>query len=77
MASDPLAVVALVGLGIDTLSMSSFNLPKIKYLIRHLSLERARQCVEEMLQLEDEQSIRVRALAELESLGLARLVGVG
>ena len=77
MASDPLAVVALVGLGIDTLSMSSFNLPKIKYLIRHLSLERAKRCVEEMLRLPDEQSIRVRALAEVEALGLARLVGVG
>jgi phosphotransferase system enzyme I (PtsI)/phosphotransferase system enzyme I (PtsP) len=77
MASDPLAVVALVGLGIETLSMSSFNLPKIKYLIRHLSLERARACVEEMLRLTDEQSVRVRALAEVESLGLARLVGTG
>ena len=76
MASDPLAVVALVGLGIDTLSMSSFNLPKIKYLIRHLSLERAQRCVEEMLRLPDEQSVRVRALAEVEALGLARLVGV-
>jgi phosphotransferase system enzyme I (PtsI)/phosphotransferase system enzyme I (PtsP) len=77
MASDPLAVVALVGLGMETLSMSSFNLPKIKYLIRHLSLERARRCVEEMLQLPDEQSVRVRALAEVESIGLARLVGAG
>jgi hypothetical protein len=57
--------------------MSSFNLPKIKYLIRHLSLEGARKCVEEMLQLEDEQSIRVRALADVESMGLARLVGAG
>ena len=75
MASDPLAVVGLVGLGIDTLSMSSFNLPKIKYLIRHLSLERAKRCVEEMLRLPDEQSVRVRALAEVEALGLARLVG--
>jgi phosphotransferase system enzyme I (PtsI)/phosphotransferase system enzyme I (PtsP) len=77
MASDPLAVVALVGLGMESLSMSSFNLPKIKYLIRHLSLERARACVEDMLGLPDEQSVRVRALGELESLGLARLVGVG
>ena len=52
----------LVGLGVDSLSMSSFNLPKIKYLIRHLSLEKARTCVEEMLRLPDEQSVRVRAL---------------
>jgi signal transduction protein with GAF and PtsI domain len=55
--------------------MSSFNLPKIKYLIRHLSLESARRCVEEMLQLPDEQSVRVRALAEVETMGLARVVG--
>jgi phosphotransferase system enzyme I (PtsI)/phosphotransferase system enzyme I (PtsP) len=74
MASDPLAVVALVGLGIESLSMSSFNLPKIKYLIRHLSVEKARKCVEEMLNLPDEQSVRVRALAEVESIGLVRLV---
>jgi phosphotransferase system enzyme I (PtsI)/phosphotransferase system enzyme I (PtsP) len=77
MASDPLAVVALVGLGIDTLSMSSFNLPKIKYLIRHLSLEGAKKCVDEMLMHADERAVRWRAGEELQALGLARLVGAG
>src|SRR5690606_10608653 len=33
MASDPLAVILLVGMGIETLSMSATKLPRIKYLI--------------------------------------------
>jgi phosphoenolpyruvate-protein phosphotransferase len=74
MASDPLAVVALVGMGIDTLSLSSFSLPRIKYLIRHLSRGGARACLDDLLRLGDEKAIRKRAAGELEARGLGHLV---
>jgi phosphotransferase system enzyme I (PtsP) len=70
MASDPLAVVALLGMGIDTLSMNSSSLPRIKFLLRHLSLEGARACLAELLRLPDEQAVRVRAAQELEQRGI-------
>jgi phosphotransferase system enzyme I (PtsI)/phosphotransferase system enzyme I (PtsP) len=74
MASDPLAVVALLGMGIRTLSLSSFGLPKIKYLIRHLSYAGARACLADLLRLTDEKAIRERAMAELETQGLGHLL---
>ena len=74
MASDPLALVALVGMGIETLSLSSFSLPRIKFLIRHLSLAGARECLEDMLRLGDEKAVRDRAAAELTARGLGRLI---
>ncbi len=58
MASDPLAVVLLLGMGLEVLSMSSFNLPKIKYLIRNLNLAEARQWLQQALLLDHEQKIR-------------------
>ncbi|MBR9885017.1 MAG: phosphoenolpyruvate--protein phosphotransferase, partial [Oceanospirillales bacterium] len=54
MASDPVAVLMLVALGYDCLSLSAYNIPKIKLLIRSLNrsdllplLEQARQCSDE------------------------------
>ena len=42
MASDPEAVVLLVGMGIRKLSMSASQLPKIKWLIRAMNSSDAR-----------------------------------
>lgn len=41
MATDPVAVVLLVGFGIDTISMSSARLPQIKNIIRSISFAEA------------------------------------
>ena len=38
MASDPIAVILLLGLGVRTISMSASRLPQIKWLIRHFSI---------------------------------------
>ena len=54
MASDPVAVLMLVALGYDSLSLSAYNIPKIKLLIRSVRradlqpiLEQARECTDE------------------------------
>ncbi|GGX41950.1 phosphoenolpyruvate--protein phosphotransferase [Saccharospirillum salsuginis] len=54
MASDPAAVVLLLGMGVRTLSLSAFHLPRIKWLIRYLHigdcialLDQARDCATE------------------------------
>ncbi|MBV1789546.1 phosphoenolpyruvate--protein phosphotransferase [Marinobacterium sp. D7] len=69
MASDPVAVLMLVALGYDCLSLSAYNIPKIKLLIRSLRkadllplLERAHDC-------SDETQIRALFAPVLERLG--------
>lgn len=58
MASDPVAVILLVGMGIRRLSMSSSKIPKIKYLIRNLSSEIASNFLEQALKLSETKAIR-------------------
>lgn len=69
MASDPVAVLMLVALGYDCLSLSAYNLPKIKLLIRSVRradllplLEQARRC-------SNEDQIRAIFAPVLEHLG--------
>ena len=69
MASDPVAVLMLVALGYDCLSLSAYNIPKIKLLIRSVRradllplLEQARAC-------SNEDQIRAIFAPVLEQLG--------
>ncbi len=74
MAADPLAVMLLLGMGVEMLSMSSFSLPKIKYLIRHLSHADAKRWLNQALQLDHERKIREMLGAELEQQQLGYLL---
>jgi phosphotransferase system enzyme I (PtsI)/phosphotransferase system enzyme I (PtsP) len=74
MASDPMAVVFLIGMGIRTLSVSAFNLPKIKWLIRSISYKKAQELLGEAMLMENEQMIRARVTQYLHAVGLDALV---
>ncbi|WP_304438867.1 putative PEP-binding protein, partial [Oleiphilus sp. HI0086] len=74
MASDPVAVILLLGMGINTLSMSAFNIPKVKWVIRSFSHKKARQLLTKALNLENESCIREMLEDELESAGLGGLI---
>ncbi len=74
MSSDPIAVVLLVGMGIRTLSMSAAQLPKIKWLLRHISIENAREMVEATLALNDAKLIRKLVADRLYVLGAGEIV---
>lgn len=50
MASDPRAAVLLVGLGINELSMSSYDLPRVKAAIRSVRFERVAEVAREALE---------------------------
>jgi phosphotransferase system enzyme I (PtsI) len=58
MAGDPRTAVLLVGLGVDELSMSSFDLPRVKAAIRSVTLEQARQLSDEALDLPSAAGVR-------------------
>ncbi len=74
MSSDPIAVVLLVGMGIRTLSMSAAQLPKIKWLLRRISLENARALVEESLELNNAKQIRKLVADRLYVLGAGEII---
>ncbi len=74
MASDPVAVILLVGMGIRTLSMSAAKLPRIKWLIRTISVGRAKVLAAQALRMDNAAAIRELVRTEILGLGLKALV---
>lgn len=70
MAGDPLCAPLLLGMGVDTLSVSPSSLPEVKYLIRNMSLEDAKEMARQVRQ-EAEASKILKLLREfyLERVG--------
>ena len=77
MAGDPAAAILLVGMGIESLSMSVASLPQIKWVVRNLSSERANEILSAVLVMEDVHSIRAYLHAQLEEAGLGGLIRAG
>lgn len=57
IASDPIYVSLLLGMGADSLSLTPSMLPEIKYLIRNMEMTAARALVDEVLALDDSDAI--------------------
>ncbi|MCW8962523.1 MAG: phosphoenolpyruvate--protein phosphotransferase [Gammaproteobacteria bacterium] len=74
MASDPVAVVILVGMGLHSLSMSASKLLRIKWLIRSISFERARELAEKALTLDNPAAIRQLIEEELKAMKLDQII---
>jgi len=70
MASDPISVAVLIGFGARRLSMSSARLPLIRYLVRAMSIAKARQFAETCLQTDSAGVIRAQGRVFIDSLGL-------
>lgn len=77
MAADPLAVILLIAMGFDTLSMNSTSLPRIKWVIRNLTLGLARKVLAEVLEFEHPAQIRMHLQKTLENEGLGGLIRAG
>jgi len=69
MASDPKAVLLLLGMGVRTLSMSAFKLPIIKWLIRHMSMSECRRLLEVVYELPNEDEIEAYLGKKLKDIG--------
>ena len=77
MAGDPLAVILLLAMGYDTLSMNSASLPRIKWLIRNFSLVNARKILAAVLDLEHAAEIKLYLQNALDAEGLGGLLRAG
>jgi phosphotransferase system enzyme I (PtsI) len=60
MAGDPVFAPLLLGLGIDSLSMSPTLLPSVKYLVRSMTMADAKALVEEALKMSSPKQIYAR-----------------
>ncbi|MBL1278520.1 MAG: phosphoenolpyruvate--protein phosphotransferase [Ectothiorhodospiraceae bacterium] len=77
MAGDPAAAILLLGMGVDSLSMSAANLPRVKWVIRTFTQRKAHSLLKEALTFEYAHSVRNFLNAALEDAGLGGLVRAG
>jgi phosphotransferase system enzyme I (PtsP) len=77
LAGNPIATVLLMGLGVDSLSMSAGSLLKVKWVVRSFSVARARQLVHAALRMEDAQQVRRLVEGALDDMGLGGLFRPG
>lgn len=77
LAGDPAAAIVLLGLGVDSLSMSVGSLLRVKSVLRTCTQARARELTQQVLQMEKEVVIRALLNNALEDMGLGGLVRAG
>ena len=77
MAGDPSAALLLLGMGVNSLSLSAAGLLRIKWVIRNFTVSQARNVLDNALELEDARSIRRYLDYVLEEAGLGGLVRGG
>ncbi|TRX72890.1 phosphoenolpyruvate--protein phosphotransferase [Pseudomonas mangiferae] len=74
MAGDPAAAVLLLAMGFDSLSMNATNLPKVKWLLRQISLAKAKELLDQLLRIDSPQVIESALTLALRNLGLGRVI---
>lgn len=77
MAGSPAAVILLLGMGVDNLSMSASSLLRVKWVIRSISRARARELLQAALRCEKAAEVRALLSNALEEIGLGGLVRAG
>ena len=77
MAGDPAGAILLMGMGVDSLSMSMGNLPKIKWVVRSVEYQEAKKLLKDALRMENAAEIRAHVYELLEQRGLGSLVRAG
>ncbi|ROR35002.1 phosphoenolpyruvate--protein phosphotransferase [Inmirania thermothiophila] len=77
LAGDPAAALLLLGMGVDSLSMSAASLPRVKWVIRSFARAEAEALLEEAMAMESASAVRERLNEALEERGLGGLVRPG
>lgn len=77
MAGDPAAVLLLLAMGFDSLSMSASSLSRMKWVIRQFSKKKACKLLQDVLSMESSVMIRCHMELALEQAGLGGLIRAG
>lgn len=74
LAGDPGAAILLMAMGFDVLSMNASNLPKVKSVIRGITLQQGDELLSEVMQLADAHDINLSVERSLKEAGITRLL---
>lgn len=77
MANDPSAVILLLAMGFDSLSMNSTSLLRMKWVIRNFTIANARKLLSEVLELDNPTLIRFYLEKAIDQAGLGGLIRAG
>ena len=77
LASQPAGAILLLAMGYDKLSMNGHNVPRIKWVIRHITLEQAQLILMQVLSLDTTKQVHDYLNEQLESLGLGSFIRAG
>jgi phosphotransferase system enzyme I (PtsP) len=73
MAGDPASALLLLGLGVDSLSMTPSSLPRVKWTIRSFTMRQARELADKALMIENEADTHQLLNHALHAAGLGAL----
>ncbi|MEH6557856.1 MAG: phosphoenolpyruvate--protein phosphotransferase [Oceanicoccus sp.] len=74
LAGDPAAAILLTAMGYDVLSMNATNLPRVKLVLRSISIVRARELLQEAMTMESAHQIQAFMEKALIDTGVQQLV---
>lgn len=77
MAGDPMCVALLVGMGFHHLSMNGRSVARVKYLLRHITLEEAQALAQRSLEAQLAAEVRHQVAAFMERRGMGGLIRGG
>ncbi|RPH27231.1 phosphoenolpyruvate-protein phosphotransferase PtsP [Buttiauxella warmboldiae] len=77
MAGDPMCVALLVGMGYRHLSMNGRSVARVKYLLRHISLEEVQQLTQRSLEAQLATEVRHQVASFMERRGMGGLIRGG
>jgi phosphotransferase system, enzyme I, PtsP len=77
VAGNPAAAVLLLGMGVDSLSMNAGSLLRVKWVIRSISLARAKEMLQAALRCERASEVKTLLSKALEEMGLGGLMRAG
>ncbi|MFD2166392.1 phosphoenolpyruvate--protein phosphotransferase [Thalassotalea euphylliae] len=77
LASEPAGALLLLAMGYDKLSMNSYNIARIKWVIRHVEMQRAKVMLSHTLTLTTAKQVHNYLNEQLEQLGLGGFVRAG
>jgi phosphotransferase system enzyme I (PtsP) len=77
MAGDPAAVILLLAMGFDSLSMSASSLSRMRWVVRQFTMKQAAKLLQDVLGMESGVMIRCHMELALERAGLGGLVRAG
>ncbi len=77
LASEPAGALLLLAMGYDKLSMNPHNIPRIKWIIRHIDFQRAKVILSHTLKFTTAKQVHQYLNEQLEQLGLGGFVRAG